>query len=53
MSAREYLTDIYLSWVNDFLSVSRFAEYHGISEAHAAALITLARDIFNTDHPEA
>ena len=53
MSARRYLADIYLSWVNDFLSVESFAEYHGITDAQATALITLARDIFNTDHPEA
>lgn len=53
MSAREQLKAIYLQWVNEFLSVSAFAEYHGITDAQAAALITLARDIFNTDHPEA
>ena len=53
MSARQYLTDIYLSWVNDFVTLARFAEYHGITDAQAADLITLARDIFTTDHPEA
>ena len=53
MSARQYLNDLYLSWVNDFVSVEAFAEYHGITDAQAADLITLARDIFNTDHPEA
>jgi hypothetical protein len=53
MSARQYLTDIYLHWLNDFLSVAIFAEYHGITDAQAADLIALARDIFNTDHPEA
>lgn len=53
MSARDQLRAIYLQWVNDFLSVARFAEYHGITDAQAADLITLARDIFNTDHPEA
>ena len=53
MSAREQLKAIYLEWRNDFLSVEAFAEYHGITDAQAADLITLARDIFNTDHPEA
>ena len=53
MTARAQLCAIYLQWVNDFLSVARFAEYHEITEAQADALITLARDIFNTDHPEA
>ena len=53
MSAREQLKALYLHWLNDFLSVASFAEYHGITDAQAADLITLARDIFNTDHPEA
>ena len=53
MSARDQLRAIYLEWVNDFVTVARFAEYHGLTEAQAAALISLARDIFNTDHPEA
>lgn len=53
MTARDFLTDLYLDWFNDFLSVAAFAEYHGITDAQAADLITLARDIFNTYHPEA
>ena len=53
MSARQYLADIYLHWLNDFVTVESFAEYHGITDAQAADLITLARGIFNTDHPEA
>ena len=53
MSARDQLRAIYLEWVNDFLSVASFAEYHGITDAQAADLIALARDIYNTDHPEA
>lgn len=53
MTAREQLEAIYLQWVNEFLSVGAFAECHGLTEAQAADLITLARDIFNTDHPEA
>ena len=53
MSARDFLTDLYLDWFNNFLTVARFAEYHEITEAQADALIVLARDIFNTKHPEA
>lgn len=53
MSARAQLCALYLQWVNEFLSVGAFAECHGITDAQAADLITLARDIFNTDHPEA
>ena len=53
MSARQYLSDIYLSWINDLPRVAPFADHPGITDAQAADLITLARDIFNTDHPEA
>ena len=53
MSARDQLRAIYLEWVDDFVTVARFAEYHGITGAQAADLIALARDVFNTDHPEA
>ena len=53
MSARQYLTGLYMSWLNDFLSVAVFAQDHGITDPQAADLSTPARDIFNTDHPEA
>ncbi len=32
---------IYLSWVNDFLTVARLAEYYEISEEHATLIIDL------------
>ena len=38
------LQALYLSWVNDFLTVERFAEYYGISECHAQELIELGRE---------
>lgn len=53
MSARDQLRAIYLEWVNDYLSLATYAEHHGLAEAQAAALISLARAVFNTDHPEA
>lgn len=53
MTARDQLRAIYMEWRNDYLSLATYAEHHGLTEAQAADLITLARDIFNTDHPEA
>jgi hypothetical protein len=33
----------YLDFVNDFLTIERFAEYHGISECFAGELIKVGR----------
>ena len=37
------LEAVYLDWVNNFLSFSRFAEYYGITEEQAKVLIALAK----------
>lgn len=43
------LEDIYLDWVNNFLSPEGFAAYYGISEQHALELITLLRELNISD----
>lgn len=53
MQACEALSYYYLSYVNDFLSVGRFAEYHGLHIDEAATLIKLGRKIANRPHPDA
>jgi len=50
---REKLAAIYLDWVNNYLTVERFAEHHGLYESEAQALIALARQCFEQSHPEA
>lgn len=50
---RETLTEIYLAWLNNFASVSAFAEYNGLHEDEAARLIALAREVHDTAHPDA
>lgn len=52
-TARDYLTAIYMSWVNDYLSAETFAEHHGITTEQAYILIDLARDVATSDHPDA
>jgi hypothetical protein len=27
---RDYLADLYLDWVNNFLTIERFSEYYGL-----------------------
>ena len=37
------LQSIYFDWVNNFLTVERFAEVYGINTFQASALIKIAR----------
>jgi len=50
---RETLTAIYLDWLNNFASVAAFAECNGLHEDEAARLIALAREVYDTTHPDA
>lgn len=50
---REQLAAAYLTWRNDFLTVAAFAEYCGLHEDEAKALISLGRDCFENPHPDA
>jgi hypothetical protein len=40
---RDYLADLYLDWVNNFLTIERFAEYYGLDEDDAKALLEIAK----------
>lgn len=51
--SREKLQEIYLDWVNNFLTISKYAEHHGLYEEEALALIALAKSAHNRLHPEA
>lgn len=53
MSAREYLDSLYRDWFNNWLSVSAFAQHHGLTDEVAEILIELARTVATTKHPEA
>lgn len=50
---RETLVNVYLDWVNNYLSLSRFAEAHGLYENEAEMLIKLAKSCHENLHPEA
>lgn len=50
---RKTMHEIYLSWINDFLTIERFAEHHGLYVDEAQALVDLAQLIFERQHPEA
>lgn len=53
MDARTYLINLYLDCVNNWLSVATFSEHHGLNTTQGGALLELARDVYNSKHPEA
>jgi hypothetical protein len=40
---RDYLADLYLTYVNDFLTIEIFAEYYGLDDDDAKALLEIAK----------
>jgi hypothetical protein len=52
-NARDYLTAIYLDWVNNYATAHTFAEHNGLTFAQSADLIKLAKEVYNSKHPDA
>lgn len=52
-TARDQLIAIYFDWVNNYLTAECFAEHNGLTADQAVALIDLAREVTNSDHPDA
>jgi hypothetical protein len=40
---RDTLADLYLDWVNNFLTIERFSEYYGLDEEDSRELLKLAK----------
>ena len=40
---KEQLANFYLQYLNDFLTIEKFAAHHGMSEQDAAELLNLGR----------
>lgn len=53
MITREQLINDYLDFVNNYLTVSLFAEHRGLTEGQARILLELAKTVFDSPHPEA
>ena len=49
---RDTLINVYLDFINNYLTVAKYAEHQGLTEAQGQALINLAREVFNSAHPE-
>ena len=51
--ARDYLTELYFDYVNNYLTIELFAEHNGLYKEEAEKLIDLARAVACVKHPEA
>ena len=49
---RDQLINAYLDYVNNYLTIEKYAEHNGITENQATMLIVIASEVFNTPHPE-
>ena len=52
-NARDYLTALYLDWVNNYLTMGVFAEHHGLTCEQAENLVKLAKNVIESEHPDA
>jgi hypothetical protein len=50
---REQLINLYLIWVNDFVTIGGFADYYGLHDSEAEMLLSVARSAYENPHPEA
>ena len=44
-ASADYFQEMYLDWLNNFLTIKRFAEWYAIGEDQAAAIISAGRKI--------
>jgi hypothetical protein len=49
---RESFHKVYLDWVNNYLTIEKFAEHYGLHINEAESLINLSKTIFENNHPE-
>lgn len=52
VTGRKALNALYLEYVNNYLTVEKFAEHQGLTTDQGQRLIELAREIHNSPHPE-
>lgn len=50
---RDTLINTYLDYVNNYLSVAKYAEHNGLTNDQALELLSIARKVFQSTHPEA
>ena len=51
LTTREKLADIYLDWVNNYLTIELFAEHAGLYIDEAKDLLDVCKRCANIEHP--
>lgn len=46
INIREDLIDVYLDWMNNFVTIPAFADYYGLSEEESKKVIDLGKKIY-------
>ena len=49
---RDYMIEVYLDRVNNYLTIEKFAEHNGLTNEQAKQFLGLAQSIFDSKHPE-
>jgi hypothetical protein len=50
---RNQLVKAYLDFVNNYFTAERYAECNGLTVEQAVKLLDLAREVTNSEHPDA
>lgn len=50
---RTTLITAYHDYVNNYLTIELYAEHNGLTTEQGYALISLAREVYNSNHPDA
>jgi hypothetical protein len=53
MVTREQLLDDYMDYINNYLTIEKYAEHRGLTVLESKALILLAESCLRHNHPEA
>lgn len=53
IQARDILIECYLDFFNDYLTVEKYAEHNGLTPEQAKTFLELAKQVENSEHPEA
>lgn len=49
---RNTLIEAYLDYVNNYLTVEVYAEHNGLTKEQALNLLALAKEVYDSRHPE-
>tara|TARA_R110000803_G_scaffold146599_1_gene212343 strand:- start:216 stop:428 length:213 start_codon:yes stop_codon:yes gene_type:complete len=49
---RDVMIDYTLDYINNYLTVGKFAEHNGLTEEQATNLLIIGKVLLNSNHPE-